>query len=198
MGLPRLRHTTDRVKGKPYLCIVIKKQENMGLDINFFKAKRTEWNRFQNELSAYESLPENVQNRGNNPYNSFSPEEVGYFRKVNFLMSFFDYYGNCEYKEITRERLQALHNACAEIVKMKPVRSEVTKYIYGGVKEVRVYSDADQKRCAELLPTQSGFFFGSTDYDQWYFDDVKEVFVWLDGVLSDLDDDEVILMYCWW
>ena len=25
-----------------------------------------------------------------------------------------------------------------------------------------------------LLPTQSGFFFGGTDYDKWYFDDVKD------------------------
>ena len=26
----------------------------------------------------------------------------------------------------------------------------------------------------DLLPTQGGFFFGSTDYDKWYFEDVKD------------------------
>jgi hypothetical protein len=26
----------------------------------------------------------------------------------------------------------------------------------------------------QLLPTQSGFFFGSTDYDDWYFEQVKD------------------------
>lgn len=26
----------------------------------------------------------------------------------------------------------------------------------------------------ELLPSQSGFFFGSTDYDDWYIEDLKE------------------------
>jgi hypothetical protein len=25
----------------------------------------------------------------------------------------------------------------------------------------------------ELLPTANGFFFGSTDYDQWYYEDAK-------------------------
>ena len=170
----------------------------MGLDIYFHKTKRTEWERFQNDLAAYENLPKDKQTDGNNPYRDFDPEEIGYFRKVNFLMSFFKYDGNCEYKEIARERLQALRDACAEIAKMKPVRIEITRYDYGGTEETKDYSLADQERCAELLPTQSGFFFGNTDYDKWYFNAVKEVFVWVDGVLSGLADDEVVLMYCWW
>lgn len=169
----------------------------MGLDIYFHKTKRTEWERFQNEMAAYENLPENEQNNIDT-YRNFGPEEIGYFRKVNFLMSFFNYDGNCEYKEITRERLQALRDACAEIAKMEPVRVEVTQYSSGGTAEAKDYSLADKERCAELLPTQSGFFFGNTDYDQWYFQDVKEVLVWVDGVLSDLADDDVVLMYCWW
>ena len=170
----------------------------MGLDIFFFKTKRNEWDNIQDELSAFDSLPEDEQDEVENPYRTFEPQEVGYFRKVNFLMSFFKYKENCSYKETTREQLQALRDACKEIVKMKPVRYEITRYDYGGTEQVKVYSDADQKRCAELLPTQSGFFFGSTDYDQWYFNEVKDVFVWVDGVLSDLADDEVVLMHCWW
>lgn len=149
----------------------------MGLDIYIHKTKRTEWKRFQKELSDYENLPESEQNEGNNPYKNFDPEEIGYFRKVNFLMSFFDYDGNCEYKEIAKCELEDLRDACKEISRMKPINKE---------------------RCAELLPTQSGFFFGNTDYDQWYFNDVREVFEWVDGVLDHLADDEVVLMYCWW
>jgi hypothetical protein len=160
----------------------------MGLDIYFHKTKRTEWERFQNDTQA----------KSGNSSHDFEPEEIGYFRKVNFLMSFFDYDGNCEYKEISRERLQALRDACAEIAKMKPVRIEITRYDYGGTDEVKDYSLADKTRCAELLPTQSGFFFGNTEYDQWYFQEVKEVLIWVDRVLSDLADDEVVLMYCWW
>ena len=32
---------------------------------------------------------------------------------------------------------------------------------------------AARKRASKLLPTQSGFFFGSTDYDDWYFADLE-------------------------
>jgi hypothetical protein len=83
---------------------------------------------------------------------------------------------------------------------MKPCKVEYVKATSQWDKDrvVNIYSEADQKRCAELLPTQSGFFFGSTDYDEWYFNDVKEVLSWVDGVLDNLDDREVVLMYCWW
>lgn len=171
----------------------------MGLDIYFHKTKRTEWKRFQNDLAAYENLPKDEQTDGNNPYRDFDPEEIGYFRKVNFLMSFFNYEDNCEYKEISKDKLEELRYACIEICRMKPVRVEVTKYTFGCTVEVKDYSLADQERCAELLPTQSGFFFGNTDYDQGYFNSVKEVLSWVDGVLDNLDDKkEVVLMYCWW
>lgn len=33
---------------------------------------------------------------------------------------------------------------------------------------------ADHSKCHDLLPTVGGFFFGSTEYDEWYFRDVEE------------------------
>lgn len=36
-----------------------------------------------------------------------------------------------------------------------------------------------------LLPTQSGFFFGSNDYDQYYYDDIKHTRDELERILSD-------------
>ena len=35
-----------------------------------------------------------------------------------------------------------------------------------------------------LLPTQEGFFFGSTEYDQWYFGDLKETVTVLEAELA--------------
>jgi hypothetical protein len=32
----------------------------------------------------------------------------------------------------------------------------------------------DHNLAHTLLPTQDGFFFGSTDYNDWYFSDVKD------------------------
>ena len=163
----------------------------MGLDIYFHKTNRSEWAKVKSKIDQ----PGDGQS---NPTENFDPEEIGYFRKVNFLMSFFNYEGNCEYKEIARCELEDLRDACVEISKMKPVRVDIKFYTCGGKESVEKYSRADQQRCSELLPTTSGFFFGSTDYDQRYFHDVKEVLVWVDGVLSDLADNEVVLMYCWW
>jgi len=37
---------------------------------------------------------------------------------------------------------------------------------------------------AELLPAQSGFFFGSTDYDEWYMQDLRYTKARLEMLLS--------------
>ena len=176
----------------------------MGLDIYFHKTTRQEWREYQNECDKFANLSDEEKEKGFHgteaPGNKFEPEEIGYFRKVNFLMQFFAYYGNCEYKEISRDELEELQDKCLIISEMKPCRTEFHKS--EGVWEMdrvsNIYSEADKKRCAEILPTTSGFFFGSTDYDEWYFEDVKEVLNWVTGVLKNLEDDEVVLMYCWW
>jgi hypothetical protein len=36
-----------------------------------------------------------------------------------------------------------------------------------------VLTAMNSKIARELLPTQCGFFFGSTDYDEYYIEDVK-------------------------
>jgi len=35
-----------------------------------------------------------------------------------------------------------------------------------------------------LLPTQSGFFFGSYEYDEWYWEDIKGTIAQLDWVID--------------
>lgn len=104
--------------------------------------------------------------------------DIGYFRKVNFLMEFFNYQGNCEFKEIAKSELEDLVERCNTIL-TTPRKNR-------------------KEKAEDLLPTQSGFFYGSTEYDQYYYDDVKEVRDWASGVLNDLKDEEIVLMYCWW
>ena len=80
--------------------------------------------------------------------------EIGYFRKVNFLVNFFKKKGfdvpNQIPLAIKREDVEELPSKCEEVLK-------------------------DYSKGPELLPTMSGFFFGSTDYDNYYYDDVKAV-----------------------
>jgi hypothetical protein len=44
--------------------------------------------------------------------------------------------------------------------------------------------DADHSRAKKLLPTQGGFFFGSTDYDSWYWNEIETTIPKLEEVLK--------------
>jgi hypothetical protein len=51
----------------------------------------------------------------------------------------------------------------------------------------------------EYLPTQGGFFFGSTDYEESYFYSVGCVREKMLEILKNTDwDKEDIYFYCWW
>jgi len=74
-----------------------------------------------------------------------------YFRKVNFLFKYFEDRNKMVdqyYAFVEKEDVEDIIDKCKQILK-------------------------DNMLAHELLPTQSGFFFGGTDYDEWYFYDVK-------------------------
>ena len=75
-----------------------------------------------------------------------------YFRKVNFLFKYYEDRGKMydQYYAFTdADDIDDLIYRCEQVLK-------------------------DHSLAHSLLPTQSGFFFGSTDYDDWYFSDVKD------------------------
>ena len=47
----------------------------------------------------------------------------------------------------------------------------------------------------ELLPVQSGFFFGSDEYGKWYFQDVEFTFNEITKLLNNLNKDDKIDFY---
>lgn len=60
----------------------------------------------------------------------------------------------------------------------------------------------DHSKASELLPTCAGFFFGSTDYDEWYFIDVKKVKEYIEETLlptfDELEPYESIYFETWY
>ena len=164
----------------------------MGLDITFYKAKRSKDNETKERLEeisleeirktlateyiksidecnskVIKELEEEKENT--NPWN-----KVAYFRKVNFLIPFFGYEENCSNIEIDKYQVEDLIEACKEVL-------------------------ANHDKASFLLPTQAGLFFGSTDYDDLYFDDVQNVKEKFEEVLADFDmDEDILIMYCWW
>ena len=100
--------------------------------------------------------------------------EVAYFRKVNFLVDFFGYKENLSEVTITREKIELLIKKCKIVLE----NNELAK---------------------DLLPTVPGFFFGSLEYDEDYFESVADVLHEFEKILSDTDfDTHEIIMWCWW
>ena len=159
----------------------------MGLDINFNIAKRSrleeteerlselneainaEYRKSENEFSSERA------NKLSNEYDEINPwKEIAYFRKVNFLLPFFGYEENCSDIEIDKCQIEDLVDACKAVLE-------------------------DHSKAEELLPTTDGFFFGSTEYDDWYFGDVECVKTTFENILEDFDPEEdIIMMHCWW
>lgn len=90
-----------------------------------------------------------------NPKNiSTVSENIAYWRKFNALHNW-------------------IVNNCAEGVdecQKINVYSEALVELYDTLKQVNM----DHSKAEELLPTTSGFFFGSTDYDDYYFEEVEQ------------------------
>jgi len=110
-----------------------------------------------------------------------SAEEIGYFRKVNFLVKFFEDRGfdtpNQTPLKITKEDAEELLHRCDKVL-------------------------SDRSLAEILLPTMSGFFFGCTDYDEYYFEDVQEVRDYLKNTLlpefDKLGSNETIYFETWY
>ena len=48
----------------------------------------------------------------------------------------------------------------------------------------------DHSKAEDVLPTQSGFFFGSTEYDEGYFEDLEYAKDKLSAMIDDWEDGE--------
>ena len=153
----------------------------MGLDIRFEKAKRHRVEETEERLNEIKKEFENP-NYSVKKFHSLKNEyaelnhwkEVAYFRKVNFLLPFFEYGENCSRLEIDGYKIDELLVKCKQVLE-------------------------DNSLAETLLPTQGGFFFGNTEYNDWYFYYVKEVYDKFSEIAEDFNSDEDMLsMVCSW
>lgn len=106
---------------------------------------------------------------------------IGYFRKVNFLVKYFEDLGfdveNQTPLRITKDQVRELRNRCQCVLD-------------------------DHDLAEELLPTMDVFFFGSTEYDEYYFKNVKEVLDYCNDellpIFDELQDDEGVYFLTWY
>jgi hypothetical protein len=140
----------------------------MGLDM--YLSKKTYVQRWDHQS------PEETYNvevtQGGNPVDHIQPnrvsyveEQVGYWRKANAIHKWFvdNVQGgddNCSTYFVDIPDLMNLLDVCKE-VKNNPEKAE------------------------ELLPPQSGFFFGDVTIDEYYFQDIDKTIKIIEGVLSE-------------
>lgn len=114
--------------------------------------------------------------------------EIAYFRKVNPLHGWIlrktcsDPKSNCEYIEINKEMMIELSNLLGQVLDKK--NNE-------GIEKAINFAWSN-------YPVMSGFFFGSSEYDGDYFDDVKYTKDKIDEIISEWDDESKYYYYSWW
>lgn len=104
--------------------------------------------------------------------------QVGYWRKANAIHNWIvencaEGVDNCRDVEVSREQAKNLLNLCNKVL-------------------------ADHSLAESELPTVKGFFFGSQEYDEWYFEDIEYTKHILEKVLSFLCQErhDYSIIYC--
>ena len=100
---------------------------------------------------------------------------VAYWRKANQIHAWITQDTDDDRKvDISGEQLIKLSGICERVIdsleRQELVKTEVEGY-GGKMNEVMVYPNKDLAH--ELLPPQSGFFFGSYEIGEWYLDDLR-------------------------
>lgn len=126
-------------------------------------------------------------------------EEVAYWRKANQIHKWFvenvqDDNDNCGEYYVDNEKLQELVNLCKKVI-------ETAKYTEGDIlvssgwkegKEFKEYEKgkviANVEEIEAILPSNSGFFFGSTEYDEYYISDLENTIKQIEPLLKEEGD----------
>jgi hypothetical protein len=92
------------------------------------------------------------------------------WRKANQIHEWFvqnvqDGEDDCKDYYVSRENLEELLAVLGSLIKAK-------------------HNGADESTFEDILPTQSGFFFGGTEYDEYYWSEVERTYESINAILS--------------
>lgn len=145
----------------------------MGLDMFLTKRHYIGSNYEHRNVKAKIDIKVNKKKVNINPNKiSYIHEEAGYWRKANHIHLWFvdncqDGEDDCRDAHVSIEQLKELIALCKEVLEKKD----------------DAFSEAN-------LPTQSGFFFGSTEYDEYYYSDVEDTIKQLTEAIADVDEKD--------
>lgn len=150
----------------------------MGLDMTLSRKTYVKnWNHMKPaELHQITVLKNGKPRKDINPEKiTYIVEDVAYWRKFNALHSWFvincqDGEDDCREHDVDKDQLKEL------LEDLKKIKN-------------------DHSLAESLLPTQSGFFFGGTEYDEYYFHDVEKTIEILEELFK-IKNDEGEYFYC--
>ena len=153
----------------------------MGLDmylekrVRLYRLQDKEWKK---DIRLFSDDQPKVYKKLESPWLSF---EVGYWRKANQIHHWFvenvqDGEDDCKEYRVTIDQLRQLYDLCEQILKEPNEKKRL-------------------KLAKELLPTQEGFFFGTIDYDEYYFETLKDTTEMLEGLFKEEDAEEADYVY---
>lgn len=102
--------------------------------------------------------------------------QLVYWRKCNAVHDYFvgdADEDNCTEFVVTKEDIANLIIKCATVLNNKALAQDI-------------------------LPTREGFFFGSYDYDQWYYDGLTDTVKDCVEALGDWKEDDQVYYYAWY
>lgn len=96
---------------------------------------------------------------------SYIDEKVGYWRKANAIHKWFvdncqDGVDDCREAYVSLDQLIELLDICKQV-------------------------KANHSLAYSMLPVQAGFFFGSTEYDEWYWNDIDLTIEIIENLLAE-------------
>jgi hypothetical protein len=136
----------------------------MGLDMYLY-ARQFAFNGFKNQ-DLYNKL---VQEAPFALDTATLQVQVAYWRKANQIHKWFvdhvqDGNDNCEEYRVTRDQLQLLLDNCKLVLMNK-------------------------EEAKTLLPRQEGFFFGSYEYDEFYWYDIQDTIDQIEKILNEYPEE---------
>lgn len=160
-------------------------------------------------LYLYLKPYEKTAGSGNYTWRTYS-EQIGYWRKANQIHNWFvenvqSGIDECQSSFVSREQLAFLLDLC-KMVRMSCnlVPGTITNgYLLAANGTEPIYQEGmlieDSFMAQICLPATSGFFFGSTEYEQYYVQDIDETIAILERVLeeTDFEKEEVYYRASW-
>ena len=131
-------------------------------------------------------------------------EQVCYWRKANQIHKWFvdhvqDENDDCGLHPVSRDQLETLLDLCKQVLAASPLAQG--KVVNGWTAEGPILVDGkvitNSAVAQELLPAQDGFFFGGTDYDEYYLDDIQHTADKLTEILAEDDSDYFYYRSSW-